>query len=173
MDSGTLERLLMKDPLTRNNFRGVFSRDTLPRKRAVGLYIVNEDPSHSPGSHWIACHITPKKKKNIYFDSYGSKPLLNELRRFIGSKYICNKKQLQHVLSTSCGQWCMYFTWRRSQGWGVKNISGPFDAKKPLINDYTVNFLVEKRFNTDQDVLDRKFLSGQMNKSMKDVMKSN
>ena len=55
----------------------------------------------------------------------------------------------------------------------LPNISGPFHAKKPLINDYTVNFLVEKRFNTDQDVLDRKFLSGQMNKSMKDVMKSN
>ena len=172
MDSGTLKRLLKKNHLTRKYFRGVFSRDTLPKKRAVGLYIVNEQPSHLPGTHWIAFHITGKKDKNIYFDSYGREPLLYELKKFIGKNYLCNKKQLQHVLSTSCGQWCLYFIWRRSQQWRLENIVGPFNEKKPLVNDYTMNYLVEGEFDTDQDVLDREFLSGQMSQKMKDVLKS-
>ena len=33
-----------------------------------------------------------------------------------------------------------------------------------------MNFLVEKRFKTDQDVLDRKFVSSQISKPMKEVL---
>ena len=170
MDSGTLYRLLKKDPLTRKYFRGVFSRDNLPANRAEGLYIVNEQPSHLPGSHWVACHITAKRERNVYFDSYGRKPVLKEIKRFVGSRCIHNDKRVQHMYSTSCGQWCMYFIWRRCQGWTLANIVGPFNVKKPLINDYAMNFLIEKRFKTDQEVLDREFLIGQISRKMKDVL---
>ena len=71
MDSRTIEKLLLKDPHTQLLFRGVYSSDTLPPDAEEGLYIVNEAKSHEPGTHWISLHITPKKRKNVYFDSYG------------------------------------------------------------------------------------------------------
>lgn len=170
MDSETLEKLLSKDPKTRPLFKGVFSRDNLPLTRVPGLYIVNEDPSYETGSHWVALHITPAGEKNIYFDSYGRKPVLREFRKFLGKRYVHNQKRLQHMLSTSCGQWCIYFVWRRSEQWKLPEINRAFKVKKPLVNDYVVNYLVEKRFKTDQDVLDRKFLTGQISKQMKEVI---
>ena len=104
MDSRTIEKLLLKDPCTRLFFRGVYSSDTLPLDAKEGLYIVNEAKSHEPGTHWIGLHITPKRTKNVYFDSYGRKPTLKEVENFLGHKYVHNKKTLQHMLSTSCGQ---------------------------------------------------------------------
>ena len=74
------------------------------------------------------------------------------------------------MLSMSCGQWCIYLVWRPSQGWTIHEITRAFKVKKPLINDYVVNFLVEKHFKTDQDVLDRKFVSSQISKQMKEVL---
>ena len=71
MDSHMCEKLLLKDPRTRLLFRGVYLSDTLPPNAEEGLYIVNEAKSHEPGTHWISLHITPKKRKNVYFDSYG------------------------------------------------------------------------------------------------------
>ena len=170
MDSHTIEKLLLKDPCTRLSFRGVYSSDTLPLDAREGLYIVNEAKSHEPGTHWISLHITPKRRKNVYFDSYGRKPTLKEVENFLGHKYVHNKKTLQHMLSTSCGQWCMYFVWRRSQNWKPSKITSPFNSKKPLVNDYVVNYLIEQKFKTDQEVLDRKFLTGQICKQMKQVL---
>ena len=125
--------------------------DTLPPNAEKGLYIVNEAKSHDPGTHWISLHITPKKRKNVYFNSYGQKPTLKEIENFLGHKYVYNKKMVQHMLSTSCGQWCMYFIWRCSKNWKPHVITSPFDTKKPLVNDYVVNYLIEQKFRTDQE----------------------
>ena len=51
-----------------------------------------------------------------------------------------------------------------------KNITKPFNAKNPLVNDYAMNYLVQKHLKTNQDVLDRKFLVGQISQQMKDVL---
>ena len=63
MDSLTIEKLLKKEPLTGHSFHGVFSRDNLPTHRTEGLYIVNKEPLDRKGSHWIAIHITPKRRE--------------------------------------------------------------------------------------------------------------
>ena len=52
----------------------------------------------------------------------------------------------------------------------MKNITKPFKPKNPLVNDYTMNYLVQKHFKTNQDVIDRKFLVGQISWQMKDVL---
>ena len=41
-----MEKLLTEDVETRHFFQGVFSRDNLPARQSVGLYIVNEQPSY-------------------------------------------------------------------------------------------------------------------------------
>ena len=171
MDSETIETLLKKDSITSCLLKEVFSRDSLPLKCLPELYIANEDASHQNSSHWIGLYITPKGEKNIYFDSYDWKAVFKEFRQFLGKGHTHNKRWLQHMLSMSCGQWCMYFLWRQCEDWNLKEITATFKAEKPLINDYVVNYVVEKRFKTGQDVLDRKFLKNQICKQMrKDLM---
>jgi hypothetical protein len=52
------------DALMRNapSYRGTFSRDTIPD--VTGLMIVNTDPSHLPGTHWIAIFIDPRRQSS-------------------------------------------------------------------------------------------------------------
>ena len=62
------------------NFRGVFMRDTLPRKPLhVESGIVNLNTSKEPGSHWVL--YSKKGKKRIYFDSFGQ-PTPIEIQRY-------------------------------------------------------------------------------------------
>ena len=91
----------------------------------TGLYIVNEAKSHEPGTHWISLHITPKKRKNVYFNSYGRKPTLKEIENFLGHKYVYNKKTVQHMLSTSYGQWSIFHMetqWELETPWNHKSL---------------------------------------------------
>ena len=122
-----------------------------------------------PGSHWICMQIG--KSSNSYFDSYGKKvPKFAEahFHSFLGNKKKIerNSKQLQSEFSTTCGQWCMYFVWRKCTGWNMKNITSPFKSEMPLTNDYVMNNLVKKTFGTDKDVIDRSFLKEQICKQM-------
>ena len=89
---------------------------------------------------------------------------------FLGNKKRIerNSKQLQSEFSTTCGQWCMYFVWRKCTGWDMKNITSPFKSEMPLTNDYVMNSLVKKTFGTDKDVIDRSFLKEQICKQMKE-----
>lgn len=94
------------------NFRGVFMRDSLPRK----IYtkergIVNLDSNRGPGTHWVAY------KKNgsqvIYFDSYGNlSPPLELLSYFNsnGPTHISyNYDVYQKFNTVNCGHLCLRF----------------------------------------------------------------
>ena len=85
---------------------------------------------------------------------------------FLGTRIERNSKQLQSEFSTTCGQWCMYFVWRKCMGWNMKNITSPFKSEMPLTNDNVMNNLVKKTFGTDKDVIDRSFLKQQICKQM-------
>ncbi|KAE9522076.1 hypothetical protein AGLY_017520 [Aphis glycines] len=62
-----------------NHFRGVFSRDSLPKKpHVIECGILNLDISSGDGSHWVAFH--KNKDKVIYFDSFGDLPPPIELQ---------------------------------------------------------------------------------------------
>ena len=141
MNSGQIEMALKKKQL-----QLPISRDTLPQNPEEGFYIVNFDRHGQPGSHWICMQIG--KSSNSYFDSYGKKaPKFVEahFHSFLGNKKIeRNSKQLQSEFSTTCGQWCMYFVWRKCTGWNMKNITSPFKSEMPLMNDYVMNNLVKK-----------------------------
>ena len=84
------------------NFRGVFSRNSLPKsplKNECG--IVNLDDSKGPGTHWISYF------NNYYFDPFGLLPP-KELIRYIPSlKY--STIQYQDKLSLLCGYFCLFF----------------------------------------------------------------
>ena len=112
MDSEQIEEALKKNVRMVPHFRGVYARDTLPRKPRRGYYVVNFDKTGESASHWVCMHIG--KSTNTYFDSYGRKPppfTQRAFAKFFGltKRLEKNTKQLQSDFSAMCGQWCIYF----------------------------------------------------------------
>ena len=81
----------------------------------TSYYVVNLDMSQQPDSHWIAIKISKSKCKNEYFDSYGLGPPTVCFKKFMRYNYTYNSKRLQHSLSTTCAQWCIYVVRRRGR----------------------------------------------------------
>ena len=110
-----IKRLVEKDLLSSQDFRGVFSCDTLPQdvSHLPMLLVANTDTSDLPGSHWVAVWIN-RHGRGYFFDSYGFPPKMygQELHQFMNdntSQYTTQKRQLQAQSSDVCGQWCVYF----------------------------------------------------------------
>lgn len=177
MNTLEIQDLASAHPEGKKKFRGIYPIDLLPSNKKAGIYIVNLDPSTESGSHWVALETG---RKNIYFDSYGMAPRDRRLKKFLGKKYEKNLKRLQHPLSTTCGQWCLYFLLRRAQKWTTKQIVKPFkknDRNPTLVNDYVLNFLIEKNFKVKGEnkhkVINRSFLKHQLKEQIAREMQSN
>ena len=169
MNSEQIENALKKNASTAPHFRGVYARDTLPRKPRRGFYVVNFDKMGESGSHWVCMHVG--KSSNAYFDSYGRKPppfTQRDFAKFLGLKKRLEKNtiQLQSDFSTTCGQWCIYYIWRTCNGWNMKNITTPFKSPTPLVNDHVMSYILKKNFGVDGKVIDRPFLKEQICRQM-------
>ncbi|KAE9529178.1 hypothetical protein AGLY_011974 [Aphis glycines] len=92
-----------------NHFRGVFSRDDLPKKpRTIECGILNLDVSSGNGSHWVAFYKI--KDKVEYFDSFCDLPLPIELQNYFkGNKIKYNYTNYQDFNSFNCGHLCLNF----------------------------------------------------------------
>ena len=162
MNNIQLHNLLSRHPETRDYFVGVFSINTLPRYSKTGCYVINLEPNYKSGSHWVAIKIRKSKHKNLYFDSYGIAPTYIGIIKFLKNSYVYKSKQVQHPLSMTCGQWCLYFILRACQGWDMRKMLKPFYSNKPFINDHVLNIVVKKHFIINEKVIDRKFVKAQL-----------
>ncbi|KAE9522496.1 hypothetical protein AGLY_017089, partial [Aphis glycines] len=92
-----------------SHFRGVFSRDNLPKKPlAIECGILNLDVSSGNGSHWVAFYKI--KDKVEYFDSFGDLPPPIELQNYFkGNKIKYNYTNYQDFNSFNCGHLCFNF----------------------------------------------------------------
>ena len=162
MDDFTINKILLLNKVTKNSFKGVFSSDTLPSYAHTGYYVVNLDTSQQPSSHRIAIKISKSKCKNEYFDSYGLGPPTVCFKKFMKYNYIYNSKRLQHSLSTTCAQQCIYYIWRKCQGWSLRNILKPFYSKDFLINDHVLNLVVNNTLKINRKVIDKEFVKIQI-----------
>lgn len=133
-------------------FRGVFAADRLPKKydgdRAA--YIINTDDAREPGTHWLAV-FKSNGKNDEYFDSYGLAPFVKSIENFLSANYIYNDRQIQSLLTQTCGQHCIYFLQKRIQKYSMKEIVNSFSDHK-IINDLHVNKNVEKILHTKLDI---------------------
>ena len=72
MDSNHLRCMFYKAPYTVEIFEGVFAKDQFMKERfekETYMYILNEQDSQFPGTHWVMVY---QDKKNFYFiDSLG------------------------------------------------------------------------------------------------------
>ena len=65
-------------------------------------YIINLDNSNNPGTHWVGLI------DNYYFDSYGLPAPINIIKH-LNNKYYMNDIQYQHITSSNCGWYILYF----------------------------------------------------------------
>lgn len=113
MDTTEIDKKLANVP----GFIGAFAYDQLPPNSTNDFSLVlNTDPSHLPGEHWLAI---VKNQTLIYFiDSYGrhytdssfETPFIKTVEKLIGqNKVVYNKMWLQQLTSNVCGDYCVYF----------------------------------------------------------------
>lgn len=90
------------------HFRGVFTRDALPktsRKRECG--VVNLDDARGAGTHFVAY---AKRGRTVrYFDSFGLPPPPEFLRYARGTHVTYNTRQIQKYNTNNCGKLCLQF----------------------------------------------------------------
>ena len=82
-------------------FRGVFWRDTLPKKSKLKKCdILNLDSSSGDGTHWVMWF--KKGKNKFYFGSYGVQPS-SELIAYLKSPIFYNSERVQQNGEVFCG----------------------------------------------------------------------
>ena len=144
MNSSNIEHYLSSR--CRGQFMGVFSSDTLPTsiKKRPAIIVCNTDPSDRGGEHWICIYID-KNRRGEFFDFFGRRPCQPFCsfmdRHCINWTY--NDRQLQHILSTVCGNYCVFFAIYKSYGHEMHRIVCAF-TDNPIINDRLVDRFIRK-----------------------------
>ena len=101
------------------SFRGVFMRDSLPKKiKTNECGIVNLEPESEKGSNW--CCYYKKGKEIYYFDSYGLNPtneLLKYLKNTTKNQVVMSTFEIQKFGTNICGQISLYVLYLLSQNY--------------------------------------------------------
>ena len=86
-------------------FKGIFSRDNLPKKIKDGVYVINLDEYADVGTHWIALFC--RKNEIVYFDSFGFEHATEEIKEFIGNKNI--KAKIFRIQASNSIMWGYFY----------------------------------------------------------------
>lgn len=114
MQTSDFQVFIDQFPCLKNNFLGVFSLDTIPKKMKTktGL-IFNDQITGLPGCHWLGL-VHTKANEYEFFDSYGVK--INNIKPYIkfkNPKLIYNLGTFQSSETTTCGLYSLYFVIHR------------------------------------------------------------
>ena len=103
-----------------SNFRGVFLRNTLPKRpKKNECGILNLDDTSGNGTHWVAWYKNGKNK--YYFDSFGVQPP-TELITYLSSPIHYNTEEIQPRDQVFCGHLCLYVLKHLSDGEKVQDV---------------------------------------------------
>lgn len=113
--------------------------------------IVNNEPSTSPGMHWIALHKPQHANVVEFFDSFAlpTKFYGKEIQCFLqknGTYVETSTAQYQSDLSNVCGNFCLYFLVLRSKGVSFTNVLSSFSLTNLKHNDELVTHFVSKNY---------------------------
>ena len=117
MNTKKLWNALTLNPVTYNNFDGIFSIDTLKEiKEKPTLIVCNTDPLDKAGEHWVLFFF----HDNIvdFYDSlaheityYGSE-FIYFVKRFANNfKYTV--RRTQPIKTDVCGHYCLYYAFKK------------------------------------------------------------
>ena len=142
----TVTSLLRAVPGSRGVWRGVFSRDSTPRRvgRHPSAYVFNTHPSGREGEHWVAVYVDGRGVGE-YFDSYGLPPYHSEFRNFLDKntfKWKYNEKRVQGLLAETCGHFCVHFLAHKFRGLSMESVMKRF-GENTRTNDVIVRNFVK------------------------------
>lgn len=121
-------------------FLGVFPSDDLPLLYAYPCcFVVNSDPSHLPGTHWLA-YFAKSNESIEFFDSFGFPPTTYSLP----SSHTHNTIRLQGLKSATCGQFCIYYLYSKCIGHSLASIQSHFSRTNYRWNDTQVRNYVNR-----------------------------
>lgn len=124
METQQLEKAIKHDScLSTLGHSGVLAADELSLIKRPGAYIVNTDPSHMPGQHWIAIYVPDQGPLEI-FDPLGFHPNhYTFLKMYLkGKKIKYNVKRWQQAGTSTCGQFCIFYLYHKCRGWTLSHI---------------------------------------------------
>ncbi len=166
MNSKQLLRVLKSDSYTRARLGGVFPADQLPVIHSYPYVLIcNTDTKDLPGAHWLAIYFDSNRRAE-FFDSYGL-PLafyghfFEQFLRKNSVGFTHNSKCLQSLMSTVCGQFCIFYLIHRSRGVSLEKIISVF-TEDPFINDELVHDFIKERYDVDVPVSDFEFICNQI-----------
>lgn len=142
MRTEELEAYMLNDPYIRHYYGGVVPLDKLPKRiDKQTVFIVNTDPAHLPGKHWLAVFFT---NVNEHFDSSGFYPNSAIEKELIthGPKFCYNTKRVQAFYSDTCGLYCLFYCYFRCRGLSFREIIDMFTPNLHL-NEHIVNQFYE------------------------------
>lgn len=163
MNNHEIASMMLLHPRTRLVFDGVYAADNLPRKprdRKPCAYILNTAPSSSMGEHWVSAYFPPRGHPE-YFDSFAMS-VPDRFQRFLGNTFWKSNVPVQNVLTTACGQFCIFFIcmryiYQRS----METIITYLSEQDGWRADEFVNMFVERFFSVDLEVQDTDFIMEQ------------
>ena len=134
----------------RNAFVGTMACDQLPEhpeKLDRRAYIVNTDPSHLPGQHWLG--VWTEHDTCEVLDSYGL-PFSHyeHLKPFIAwlNKWSCvrrNDAPIQPIKTASCGDYALVYLMYKARGKSTEEFLELFSEHDLVSNDDKVGDILE------------------------------
>lgn len=169
MDTLELTCALLCNNYTKKTFNGVYPVDMLPTHLKPPIFLIwNMDPSHLPGSHWLALHI-PVEGPIEYFDSLNlktSKSIMQYTTQF-NKNIIRNNNRVQGLLSDVCGQYCALFILYRTKGISFRRFINVFNKQHYGMNDELVQKIYTRFFSCIDSTIRSKKKKNQCNQICK------
>ena len=159
MDAKQLKKICSLDIDIEKYFLGVFPVDKLPKHVPYpSCLIANTQPSSDPGEHWVAIYIDPVGKAT-HFCSYGKEPgpvickWLNEHT----NQWVATTRRIQGGISTTCGQYCLFYLHFRCRSMPVHVIISLFSSDFRE-NDCIVTAFINSLYDQNTRVFDARFM---------------
>lgn len=134
-----IQSVLNRDVYTQPLYRGVFSRDLIPRVvKSPYCLVINTDLSTGRGIHWVAVYGDEDNRE--FFDSFGFPPLYYKIGIECTTS---NSKILQCSNSQTCGHYCLYYLLFRCRGYPLSEIVSWFTSDC-MYNDILVSDFINQ-----------------------------
>ena len=117
-------------------YKRLLPRDqTVPHNHRQALFIYNLELSYMHGSHWVSTYV--KDGVINYFDSFGMPPfqeIVDHARRK-NLTLLHQNNQIQNIMTTTCGYFCLYFLNEMSKGTTYYDLLRVFDIHDTIKNE--------------------------------------
>lgn len=147
-----LDILAKSDPELKPYFYGTIACDELPsrpRRNRPQAYIVNTDPAHLPGRHWISlwtecgnvCEVMDSYA--LPLDTYKTTQPLKDWLTHHWKYVVENGQSLQSPYSQSCGDYALFYLKAKARGHSMNEFLNRFSKHDYVDNDHQIGQMLK------------------------------